>query len=112
VQIEGQLFENNRLNFFPCWAKCGSNPVASSSGGKLVFRAASREAIRATEFGPMLLIDRKFRSSTSQSRHYIICTILLDNHKLGGLKRRQLRAVLQAIALDVRGKRWQTLILT
>jgi hypothetical protein len=29
-----------------------------------------------------------------------------------GLKRRQLREVLRAIASDVRGKRWQTPILT
>src|SRR5258708_5205577 len=28
--------------------------------GKLVFRATTREAIRATEFGPILLIDLKF----------------------------------------------------
>ena len=36
----------------------------------------------------------------------------LSRKPLGGLKRRRLRAVLLAVALDVGTKRWQTLILT
>jgi hypothetical protein len=34
----------------------GSNPVASSGGGELFFRAKNYGAIRATEFVPMLLM--------------------------------------------------------
>jgi hypothetical protein len=36
----------------------------------------------------------------------------LKRGSLGGFKRRRLRAVLLAVALDVGTKRWQTLILT